>query len=55
MCHATPKQLGFSPVAGQTLRADCAGVALSADVGALLLRGGARQSGLTERLAAAIH
>lgn len=55
MLHSTPKQLCFPPVAGQTLRADCEGGALSSDFGALLLRGVDRQIGLTERLAAAIH
>jgi hypothetical protein len=55
MFHATPKQLCFPPVAGQTLRADFEGGALSSDFGALLLRGVDRQIGLTERLAAAIH
>src|SRR6266571_5172138 len=47
--------LGFPPVAGQTLRADFEGGALSSDFGALLLRGVDRQIGLTERLTAAIH
>ena len=37
------------------MRADCEGGALSSDFGALLLRGIDRQSGLTERLAAAIR
>jgi hypothetical protein len=55
MFHSTPKQLCFPPVAGQTLRADFEGGALSSDFGALLLRGVDRQIGLTERLAAAIH
>ena len=55
MSHSTPKQLGFPPVAGQTIRADFEGGALSSDFGALLLRGVDRQIGLTERLAAAIH
>jgi Transposase DDE domain group 1 len=55
MAHSTPKQLGFPPVAGQTLRADFEGGALSSDFGALLLRGVDRQIGLTERLTAAIH
>ena len=55
MSHATPKQRCFPPVAGQTLRADCEGGALSSDFGALLLRGVDQQRGLTERLAAAIH
>ena len=55
MFHSTPQQLCFPPVAGQTLRADFEGGALSSDFGALLLRGVDRQIGLTERLAAAIH
>jgi Transposase DDE domain group 1 len=55
MCHSTPKQLCFPPVAGQTIRADFEGGALSSDFGALLLRGVDQQIGLTERLAAAIH
>lgn len=49
------KQLCFPPIAGQTIRADCEGGALSSDFGALLLRGIARQLGLTERFAAARH
>jgi Transposase DDE domain group 1 len=55
MFHSTPKQLCFPPVAGQTIRADFEGGALSSDFGALLLRGVDRQIGLTERLAAAIR
>ncbi len=55
MADSTPKQLCFPPVAGQTIRADFEGGALSSDFGALLFRGVDRQSGLTERLAAAIH
>ena len=55
MRYSSPKQLRFPPVAGQTLRADFEGGALSSDFGALLLRGVDRQIGLTERLAAAIH
>jgi Transposase DDE domain group 1 len=55
MLYSSPKQLGFPPVAGQTLRADFEGGALSSDFGALLLRGIDRQIGLTKRLAAAIH
>src|SRR5262245_35338456 len=55
MTDCSPKQLCFPPVAGQTLRADFEGGALSSDFGALLLRGIDRQVGLTERLAAAIH
>ena len=55
MFHFTPQQLCFPPVAGQTLRADFEGGALSSDFGALLLRGVDRQIGLTERLAAAIR
>jgi Transposase DDE domain group 1 len=55
MLYSSPKQLSFPPVAGQTLRADFEGGALSSDFGALLLRGVDRQIGLTARLAAAIH
>lgn len=55
MFYASPKQLCFPPVIGQTLRADFEGGALSSDFGALLLRGVDRQIGLTARLAAAIH
>src|SRR2546430_3671936 len=55
MFHSTPKQLCFPPVAGQTLRADLEGGALSSDFGALLFRGIDQQIGLTERLAAEIH
>jgi Transposase DDE domain group 1 len=55
MGYSNPKQLCFPPIAGQTLRADFEGGALSSDFGVLLLRGIDRQIGLTERLAAAIH
>ena len=55
MSDCSPKQLCFPPIAGQTIRADFEGGALSSDFGALLLRGIDRQVGLTERLAAAIH
>jgi hypothetical protein len=55
MRYSNPEQLCFPPIAGQTLRADFAGGALSSDCGALLFRGIDRQIGLTERLAAAIH
>src|SRR2546423_7689388 len=55
MPYASPKQLCFPPIVGQTIRADFEGGALSSDFGALLLRGVDRQIGLTERLAAAIH
>src|SRR5205823_5026865 len=55
MLYSGPKQLCFPPVAGQTLRADFDGGALSSDFGPLLLRGIDRQIGLTERLAAAVH
>jgi hypothetical protein len=51
----SPKQLGFPPIAGQTIRADVEGGALSADFGVLLLRGIDRQIRLTERLTAAIR
>ena len=55
MLYASPKQLCFPPLVGQTIRADFEGGALSSDFGALLLRGVDRQIGLTKRLAAAIH
>ena len=55
MRYSSPKQLCFPPVAGQTLRADFDGGALSSDFGPLLLRGIDRQIGLTDRLAAAVH
>ena len=55
MPYSSPKQLCFPPIAGQTIRADFEGGALSSDFGALLLRGIDRQIGLTKRLAAAIH
>jgi hypothetical protein len=55
MPYSNPAQLCFPPVAGQTLRADFEGGALSSNFGALLFRGIDRQIGLTERLAAAIH
>ena len=55
MVYSTPEQLSFHPIAGHTVRADFEGGALSSDFGVLLLRGIDRQSGLTTRLAAAIH
>src|SRR5437763_7676642 len=55
MLYSSPKQLCFPPVAGQTLRADFEGGALSSDFGPLLLRGIDRQIGLTERLATAVR
>jgi hypothetical protein len=55
MRYSNPEQLCFPPVAGQTVRADFEGGALSSDFGPLLLRGIDRQIGLTERLTAAIH
>src|SRR5215813_7720411 len=55
MSDCSPKQLCFPPLAGQTIRADFDGGALSSDFGALLLRGVDRQIGLTERLTAAIR
>jgi hypothetical protein len=55
MPYSTPEQRHFPPLAGHTVRADCEGGALSADFGALLLRGIDRQLGFTERLAAAVH
>jgi Transposase DDE domain group 1 len=55
LAYSTPEQLCFPPIAGQTVRADFQGGALSSDFGALLLRGIDRQIGLTTRLAAAMH
>ena len=55
MSYSTPQQLRLPPLAGDTIRADFEGGALSSDFGALFLRGIDRQIGLTERLAAAIH
>jgi hypothetical protein len=55
MTYSSPQQLCFPPAAGQTIRADFEGGALSSDFGALLLRGVDRQIGLTARRAAAIH
>jgi Transposase DDE domain group 1 len=52
---STPEQRRFPPLAGDTVRADFEGGALSSDFGALLRRGIDRQIGLTERLAAAIR
>ena len=43
MLYSSPKQLGFPPVAGHTVRGDCEGGALSSDFGPLLLRGVDRQ------------
>jgi hypothetical protein len=47
MAYSTPEHLCFPPIAGQTVRADFQGGALSSDFGALLLRGMDRQIGLT--------
>ena len=55
MSDCSSNQLCFPPIAGQTIRADFEGGALSSDFGALLLRGIDRQIGLTERLAAAMR
>jgi Transposase DDE domain group 1 len=55
MPSSPPEQLQFPPVSGYTVRAAFDGGALSSDFGALLLRGIDRQSGLTERLAAAVR
>ena len=55
MSDCRPKQRCFPPIAGQTIRADFAGGALSSDFGALLRRGIDRQIGLTERVTAAIQ
>jgi hypothetical protein len=53
MLYSPPEQRCFPPLPGYTVRADCDGGALSSDFGALLRRGIDRQSGFTERLAAA--
>ena len=55
MADCSPEHLCFPPIAGQTIRADFEGGALSSDFGALLLRGIDRQISLTERLATAIQ
>jgi hypothetical protein len=55
MGYSTPEQLSFHSIAGHTVRADFEGGALSSDFGVRFLRGIDRQSGLTARLAAAIH
>jgi hypothetical protein len=55
MGSSTPAQRSVHSIAGHTVRADCEGGALASDCGVLLLRGIARQSGRTARLAAAIH
>ena len=55
MLYSSPKQRCFPPVAGQTLRADFEGGALSSDFGPLLFRGVDRQIGFTKRLATALH
>ena len=51
----TQTQLRFPAIAGFTVRADFDGGAMSSDFGALLLRGVDHQTGLIERLAAAIE
>lgn len=50
MSYSNPTQLCFPPVAGQTIRADFEGGALSSDFGALLLRGVDRQIGLMGKI-----
>lgn len=52
---ATPAQLRFPAIAGFTVRGDFEGGALSSDFGALLLHGVDRQTGLVNRLSAAIR
>lgn len=55
MEDSTPSQLRFPAIDGFTVRADFEGGAVSSDFGALLLRGVDQQTGLIERLAAAIE
>jgi len=52
--NSTPEQLQFASIAGYTIRADFHGGGLSCDLGPLLLQGVDRQTGLTERLCAAL-
>lgn len=52
--NSTPEQLRFTSIPGCTIRADFQGGGLSSDLGPLLLKGVDRQTGLTERLCAAI-
>ena len=51
----TQAPLRFPPVSGLSVRADFDGGALSSDFGPLILQGVNRQTGLIDRLAAAIH
>ena len=51
---STPEQLRFASNPGRSIRADFAGGGLSSDLGPLLLKGVARQIGLTARVCAAI-
>jgi len=55
MTDSIPTQLRFPAIAGFTVRADFEGGAVSSDFGALLLHGVDRQTGLINRLAAAIQ
>jgi hypothetical protein len=55
MPYAPPQPCRVPPLAGDTIRADCEGSALSSAVGALWLRGLDRQLGLTARRAAAVQ
>ena len=55
MENSTSPQLRFPASAGFTIRADFDGGALSADFGAVLLRGIDLQTGLINRLVSAIH
>ena len=55
MTDFTQKPLRFPPVSGLTVRADFDGGALSSDFGPLILQGVDRQTGLSQRLAEAIH
>jgi hypothetical protein len=55
LAYSTPEQRHFLPLAGDTVRADFAGGALSADFCPLLRRGIARQIGFPARLAAAVR
>lgn len=55
MSDSIPTQLRFPAIAGFTVRADFEGGAVSSDLGALLLHGVDRQTGLIARLASAIQ
>ena len=54
MAEGNEQQLRFHPIDGCTVRADFDGGAMSSDFGPMLLRSVDRQTGLSDRLAAAI-